>query len=91
MSYSGMTTTATVAADGATVSTPTQRGKFSVAIATYGCWFSMVAHMRDSGFFLAGWLTCAVMSGAILLLAVRTYVEEDQGDACSDQDDATDT
>lgn len=40
--------------------------------------------MRDSGFFLAGWLTCAVMSGALLLLAVRATVREDQAERHSD-------
>jgi hypothetical protein len=36
--------------------------------------------MTGSAYFIAGWLTCAVMSGAILLLAVRSYVKEDERD-----------
>lgn len=37
-----------------------------------------MAPLAASGWFVAGWLTCAVMSGALLLLAVKSYVEEDQ-------------
>jgi len=39
-----------------------------------------VGVLDAAGYFVLGWLTCAVMSGALLLWAVKTYKDEDQGD-----------
>ena len=43
---------------------------------TYGD--NVVAVLTASGYFVAGWMTCAVMSGSLLLWAVKTYERERQ-------------
>lgn len=36
--------------------------------------------LATSGYFVAGFLTCAVMTGSLLLWASRTYISEEERD-----------